>query len=164
MQAFIYYDVVDQYDQSMRSTTNITWSFSAKRIGEDRSTGKIVLERSDGNAFTYGEQIYISGVDTKTGVAVTKTVTVGQKQALNSIELAGFLKKGTTEILKTLPAGFKSGTYYMLYTIKDQNGNPFISDTPMASNQVTIIPDNMLVINKFGPEETVLRSMADYNQ
>lgn len=164
MQAFIYYDVVDQYGQSMRSTTNITWSFSAKRIGEDRSTGKIVLERSDGNAFTYGEQIYISGVDTKTGVAVTKTVTVGQKQALNSIELAGFLKKGTTEILKTLPAGFKSGTYYMLYTIKDQNGNPFISDTPMASNQVTIIPDNMLVISKFGPEETVLSiNGKDYN-
>ena len=156
MQAFIYYDVVDQYGQSMRSTTNITWSFSAKKIGEDRSTGKIVLERSDGNAFTYGEQIYISGVDTKTGVAVTKTVTVGQKQALNSIELAGFLKKGTTEILKGLPSGFKDDTYYMLYTVKDQNGNPFDVVEPIKNNQVTIIADNMLLISKFGPEEKQL--------
>jgi len=156
MQAFIYYDVLDQYGQSMRSTTNITWSFSAKKVGEDRSTGKIVLERSDGNAFTYGEQIYISGVDTKTGESVTKTVTVGQKQALNSIELAGFLKKGTTEILKGLPSGFKADTYYMLYTVKDQNGNPFDVVEPIKNNQVTIIADNMLLINKFGPEEKQL--------
>ena len=156
MQAFIYYDVVDQYGQSMRSTTNITWSFSAKKVGEDRSTGKIVLERSDGNAFTYGEQIYISGVDTKTGESVTKTVTVGQKQALNSIELAGFLKKGTTEILKGLPSGFKADTYYMLYTVKDQNGNPFDVVEPIKNNQVTIIADNMLLISKFGPEEKQL--------
>ncbi|HOL91617.1 MAG TPA: hypothetical protein PK215_05020, partial [Clostridiales bacterium] len=82
--------------------------------------------------------------------------TVGQKQALNSIELAGFLKKGTTEILKTLPAGFKPGTYYMLYTIKDQNGNPFDVVEPIKNNQVTIIADNMLLINKFGPEEKQL--------
>lgn len=156
MRAFVYYDVLDQYGQSVRSTTNITWSFSAKQESIDRTTGKITLSRSDGNAFTYGEQIYISGVDTKTGVAVTKTVTVGQKQALNSIELAGFLKKGTTEILKGLPSGFKADTYYMLYTVKDQNGNPFDVVEPIKNNQVTIIADNMLLINKFGPEERQL--------
>ena len=156
MRAFVYYDVLDQYGQSVRSTTNITWSFSAKQESIDRTTGKITLSRSDGNAFTYGEQIYISGVDTKTGVAVTKTVTVGQKQALNSIELAGFLKKGTTEILKGLPSGFKADTYYMLYTVKDQNGNPFDVVEPIKNNQVTIIADNMLLINKFGPEEKQL--------
>jgi len=158
--AYIYYDVVDQYGESMRTSTNIDWSFSVSKEGEDRAAGRITLKRSDDKAFTYGEKIYVTGVYSRTGVSVTKEVTVGMKQALNSIEVAGFVKKGTTTKLEALPSGFKAGTYYMLYSILDQNGNTVSFDKPLQSNEVTFISDNVLLIKEIvsnsGNNETKL--------
>ena len=113
------------------------------KITAKKANGQLTLERTDGKAHTYGDQIFITGVYTKTGKTVQKTLTVGTEQALNSIEMKGFVKKGTTEILSTLPADFKAGTYYMIFKALDQNGCPL--DAANYKDEVTFISDNILL-------------------
>lgn len=155
MQAFVYYDVVDQYGESVRNMTNINWSTSAKIVKTDRATGKLTIERTDDKAFTFGEQLFVSGVDTKTGKSVQATLKIGQQQALNSVKSPGYVKKGTSEIVKQLPAGFKASTYEMVFTLLDQNGNEYVpADASKLKEQITFVSDNILVIkdlNVFGP-------------
>jgi len=148
-EAYVYYDVLDQYGESLRSSTNIEWSFSTgSKATINKNTGKIALERSDEKAFTYGEKIYITGVHVKTGTTVTATLSVGMAQALDKIEVAGYVKYGTSDIIKTLPAGFKANTYYLLYTAVDQNGNPLEVDKPVTNNEITFIVDNVLLVKE----------------
>jgi len=160
--AYVYYDVVDQYGESMRNAASIEWSFSAQRDVEKRSEGLIILKKDDkGEAvFTYGEKIYVTGVYPKNGTTVTAVLSVGPKQAIDSVEIFGFVKKGTTTILSTLPAGFKKNEYYMIYKVADQNGNPIVADAienPVTSSAVTFISDNVLVIQGFDKDsETTL--------
>ena len=168
--AYIYYDVLDQYGESLRTSTSIEWSFSAQKVSDDRANGILTLKKDvAGNAtFNYSEQVYVTGVYTKTGVTVTSTVSVGAKQALNGVEVAGFVKKGTAEIVKTLPSAFKAGTYYMVYNVTDQNGSPMTASDPLASNDVTFISDNVLVIKELTtsvtyPETTLTIDGTDYN-
>ena len=156
-EAYVYYDVYDQYGNSIRSSTTIQWSGSVN-IKPDKSTGLLKLTRSDKNAFTYNEKIFISGVHAKTGTTVTAEVTVGTTQALDSVKVEGFVKKGTTEILKELPAGFKADTYYMIYSANDQNGNPLVKaiGEPIKDNQITFICYDVLLIEKLSEGETTL--------
>ena len=62
--------------------------------------------------------------------------------------MKGFLKKGTTEILDTLPADFKDGTYYMLFNVLDQNGNALDAGTVATADNVTFVSDNVLVVKE----------------
>ena len=159
---YVYYDVVDQYGESMRNSTTIDWSASCKIKSNDKSRGVLTLERTDNKAFTYGESVYVTGVHAKTGMSVSETLTVGAKQALNTVEVKGFVKKGTSEILTSLPAGFKSQAYYLVYSVLDQNGNEMKADTYMGSDtnkdaEVTFISDNILVLKEITKTgETVL--------
>ena len=149
--AYVYYDVLDQYGESIRSSTSIQWSAStgSENLNDNRAKGLLTISRSDDKAFTYGEKIYITGVYARTGSSVQAEVTVGMPQALDKVEFAGFLKKGTTDILKTLPAGFKAEAYYLLYNAQDQNGNPIDSvDKPIDDGEVTFISENVLLIEK----------------
>ncbi len=163
---FVFYDVLDQYGESIRTSTSVEFSSSASKIATDRTTGKITFAKNASNdSFVYGEKVYVTGVYTKTGLTVNKTVEVGQKQQLDSIKLAGYLKKGTSEIVKELPAGFSSETYYMLYTMYDQNGNEYEASTagaltgnPLQDNLITFVSDNVLVI-----KEVLKSSVADPN-
>lgn len=142
--AYAYYDVLDQYGESIRTSVTITWSASCK-VEADKSTGKLTFTRTDNRAFTYNEQIYVTGVSTKTGLAVNETLTVGAEQALNSVEIAGFVKKGTAKLVQALPAGFKSGEYVMAYSVLDQNGNP-MDPGKYVGTEVTFISDQILVV------------------
>jgi hypothetical protein len=167
--AYVYYDVLDQYGESIRSSISIQWSAStgsdSKYLKKDSAKGLLTLSRSDGKAFTYGEKIYITGVYARTGSSVQAEVSVGMTQALNSVEFEGFVKKGTTDILKTLPAGFKEDTYYLIYTAKDQNGNAFAADNPINGNEVTFISENPLLIKeiKKDDETKLILSGDEYN-
>lgn len=143
--AYAYYDVVDQYGVSMRNSVSIEWAGSVA-IQANATRGELKLTRTDTNAFTYGEQIFITGVYAKTGLSVNKTLTVGTQQAVNAVELVGFVKKGTTEIIKALPADFKDLAYYLLYNVTDQNGNTMKANKNNA-NEVTFISDSPLVIS-----------------
>ncbi len=149
--AYVYYDVLDQYGESIRSSTSIQWSAStgSENINDNRAKGLLTISRSDDKAFTYGEKIYITGVYARTGSSVQAEVSVGMPQALDKVEFAGFLKKGTTDILKTLPAGFKAEAYYLLYNAQDQNGNPIdYVDKPIDDGEVTFISENVMLIEK----------------
>ena len=144
--AYAYYDVLDQYGESMRTSASITWSGSCD-ITANKSNGKLTLEKNIAQDWVYNEQIYVTGVYTKTGITCQKTLTVGTEQALDSIAMKGFVKKGTTEILKTLPADFKDGTYYMIFNVLDQQHNPM--DAGKANkNTVTFVSDNVLVVKE----------------
>ncbi len=146
--AYAHYDVVDQYGTSVRNSTSITWAGSADIKG-DKATGKLTITKTGTNDWIYGEQIYVTGVYAKTGLSVQKTLTVGSSQALDSLEIAGFVKKGTTNIVQTLPADFKSQTYYILFNALDQNGTQMAVGT-YTDNDVTFVSDNVLVIKEFG--------------
>ena len=80
--ALVYYDVLDQYGESMRNSTTIEWSTSCKVKKNDKTNGVLTLVRTDNKAFTYGESIYVTGVH-KTGISISETLTVGAKQALD---------------------------------------------------------------------------------
>lgn len=158
-ECYVYYDVLDQYGESLRSSTSIEWSTSTAKPTDKRTEGKLILTRSDQKAFTYGEQIYVTGVYGKTGVSVTKTLTIGSKQALDTVEVVGFAKKGTNTLLTSLPAGFKSGAYYMLFTVKDQNGNSMSVENEYLKSgdtQVTFVSDNVLVVKEIKDGETIV--------
>ena len=144
--AFIYYDVKNQYGESLRQSTSIEWSSSAQKITADKATGKLTVE-SDKD-FVYGNQIYVTGVYTKTGVSVNKAVSVGMEQALNSVETVGFVDKNKpTKKLDSLPKDFAKDTYWMIYTTKDQDGNVLdAANNNIASSKVTFISDNILLL------------------
>ncbi len=145
----VYYDVVDQYGESMRTSTTIDWSSSCHVKSNDKTRGVLVLDRTDDKAFTYGESVYVTGVHAKTGVSVSATLTVGAKQALNSVEVKGFVKKGTSTVLTSLPAGFKSQAYYLVYSVLDQNDNEMVAaDYLNGDAEVTFISDNILVLKE----------------
>ena len=146
--AYSSYDVFDQYGESLRASTSITWAGSATITG-DKSTGKLTLTKTTANDWIYNEQIYITGVYAKTGVSVQKTLTVGTEQSLDTLEIAGFVKKGTTEIVQTLPADFKSNTYYLIFRALDQNGTTLDADD-VEDDDVTFVSDNVLVIKEIG--------------
>lgn len=158
---FVYYDVLDQYGESIRTSTNIEWSFSVQEEKINRSAGVITLKKNDKNdVFMYGEKIYVTGVYARNGVSVTAVLTVGQKQAVDGVEIVGFVKKGTSEIRQDLPAGFKEDEYYLVYKVTDQNGNPIVEtiDKPVNKNHITFISDNPMVIKGFTKDdgETIL--------
>ena len=144
--AYVYYDVLNQYGESVRLSTSVEWSSSAQKITADKATGKLTIE-SD-KAFVYGNQIYVTGVYTKTGVSVNKAVTVGMEQALNSVETMGFVdvNKPTVKI-DALPSDFAKDTYYMIYATKDQDGNLLdASATNVKDGKVTFISDNIMLL------------------
>ena len=154
--AYIYYDVLNQYGESVRLSTSIEWSSSAaKPVKADKATGKITLEND--KAFVYGNQIYVTGVYTKTGVSVNKAVTVGMEQALNSVETMGFVDKNkpTTKI-DALPTDFAKNTYYMIYATKDQDGNLLdASASNVADGNVTFISDNIMLLKVDTTDEKI---------
>jgi len=160
--AYASYDVFDQYGNSLRTSTSITWAGSCKVTG-DKTTGKLTLEKTNhADNWVYNEQIYVTGVYAKTGVSVQKTLTVGSEQALDSLEIAGFVKKGTTEIVQKLPAGFKEDTYYLVFKALDQVGTQ-IELTEENVNDITFVSDNVLVIKEVSKElETLTIEGQEY--
>lgn len=147
-EAYAYYDVLDQYDQSIRSSASIQWAGSCE-IKADKANGMLTLTKSgnDKKAWVYGEKIYITGVYTKTGAATSETLTVNTEQSLDTIEVVGFLKKGTSDIIEDLPEDFKTEAYYMLFHALDQNGCPLKADR-IDREDVTFITDSPLVVKE----------------
>jgi len=151
---YLYYDVVDQYGESMRASTSITWTSGSGTVKVDKSTGCITISSTDGKAYTYGTNVYIVGVDVKSGKNVNATIPVGMKRALDSIKFEGFINVDDKKIIETLPKNFSENKYRLLFTAYDQDGNPMeasgeYTNPPTGSNksvQVTFIADNATLI------------------
>ncbi len=164
-EAYAYYDVLNQYGESIRTSTSITWAGSAK-IDANKATGQLKLTKTgkENLAWVYGEKIYVTGVHTKTGKSVTKELTVGTEQALDTIDIAGFVKKNTTTLLKTIPAEFRTGEYYLLFNAYDQSGC-LLQAGGLTDGDISILPDNVLVISAVkGVQDTPITiGEVDYN-
>ncbi len=147
-EAFIYYDVFNQYGESIKNSTTIDWTTSVgngdKKV--DKSLGKITV-KAEQSALNYGSQIYVTGVHSTSGTVINTSIPVGMAQAVDSIEFAGFLNKNDkTKLLENLPADFQKDTYYLLYKAFDQNGSPYeISD--IESDSLTFIADQPLLLS-----------------
>ena len=115
-EAFIYYDLFNQYGESIKNSTTIDWTTSVgngdKKV--DKSLGKITV-KAEQSALNYGSQIYVTGVHSTSGTVINTSIPVGMAQAVDSIEFAGFLNKNDkTKLLENLPADFQKDTYYLL--------------------------------------------------
>jgi len=155
--AIVYYDVYSQYGTSMRNSVSVTWTASSGTVKANKSTGRLEITKSDTTEFTYGQKLYLVGVDAKSGKTAQAEVSIGLEQAIDSIEFVGFLnKKSDTpktvkDLAQGLPANFQATTYVMLYTVKDQDGqimdaaNNNITNTSGAA--LTFTADNPMVLD-----------------
>lgn len=147
--AYIYYDVLNQYGESLKESTTITWTVSSDQNPKiNKAAGKITAKRHDGKDYTYGELLYVTGVYAKNGKSIQKQLTIGMEQSLDTVKTVGFVKDtDKNTILDKLPANFQAGQYKMLYETYDQNGNPIdaLADNITKSN-VTFISDNVLLL------------------
>ncbi len=154
-EAYVYYDVKNQYGESIRESENINWTTSPSFEKVDRTTGKITITKKsivkdkDGKdvvnleKFIYGSSIYITGVHVKTGTAVNTSIKVGMAQAADTVEFAGFLNKDdpTKPPVEKLPTDFQKDTYVLLYRTLDQNGNA-LDEEFTGKDHITFISDN----------------------
>ncbi len=150
-EAYIYYDVVNQYGDSMRTSTSINWTISSSygTPKVDTSTGKITIKADDKGekVFTYGTDIYIVGVNVKSGVSVNTSIKIGMEQAVDSVKFAGFVSKDAkTKKVESLPKNFTKDTYSLLFTAYDQNGNPY-SASDVKSEDLTFISNKPLLVD-----------------
>ena len=85
--AYVYYKILDQYGEDLTSSTSIQWSTSCGApASNDRNIGKLTLKRTDGKAFTYGEQIYVTGVYTKTGISKSCPAISGMRASPSNLK------------------------------------------------------------------------------
>ena len=157
-EAYIYYDVFNQYGESIRASENIEWTVSGNRKAVDKTTGKITVSKSatdkknestTKDTFTYGTQIYVTGVHVKSGKNINKVVTTGMAQSVNSIKFEGFVNNNEkTKKLENLPKDFAKNTYYLIYKTYDQNDNPLdVNDADYTYNNLTFICDSPLLLS-----------------
>ena len=149
-QAFIYYDVLNQYGDSIRNSTSIDWTTSVgnehKKI--EKSLGRITVQAEQA-ALTYGSLIYVTGVHTASGTVVNTSIPVGMSQEVNTIEFAGFINKDDrTKLVDSLPVNFPNNKYLLAYRTFDQNGNPLeVTGTEVTDSKLTFMCDNVLLID-----------------
>ena len=145
--AYAYYDVFNQYNESIRSSTTINWTASCGTATVNKATGKISMPKADGTDHVYGSSIYLTGVYTKTGVNIQKEMKVGMEQNLDTIKTYGFVKDtDKSTILDKLPTNFQKNQYVMVFKAFDQNENEYdVNDINFATD-VTFISDAPLLV------------------
>ena len=149
-EAYIYYDVVNQYGESIRNSTTINWTTSvgneSKKI--NKALGKITVS-GEAASLNYGSLIYVTGVHVGSGVSVSTSVPVGMAQAVDTIEFAGFINTdSSTKLVDSLPINFPNNKYLLAYRTFDQNGNPLeVTGTEVKDSKLTFISDNVLLID-----------------
>ena len=168
-EAYIYYDVLNQYGESIRERATVNWSITSCDASRDnKNLGLVVAHRkNDKEIFTYGTEIHVTAVCIKDGTTVTdnKTLKIGEMQAIDKVEYKGFSKrsyhdrtldrKNVKDIQDTVPADFATKTWTLLYQAYDQNGNmlePAKDNVSSAKEgaKLTFISDQpTLVMNDF---------------
>ena len=144
--AYIYYDVLNQYAESIRTSTTINWTASATIKKVDKTLGRITVSNGY-TSFIYGSLIYVTGVHTGSGTVINESVPVGMAQAVDSVKFSGFLNKNDkTKMVESLPKDFTKKTYYLLYKVFDQNGSP-LDPNEIEKDSLTFICDNPLLLS-----------------
>ena len=144
-EAYINYDVLNQYGESIRTSQTVNWTVSSSDSTTVNKAAGVITIRND-KGYTYGTDIYITGVHVKSGTALNTSIKVGMARAINTVKFAGFLD--TTEkktILDKLPSDFAANKYVLLYTAYDQNDNA-IEVSDIDQKDLTFLSDAPLLI------------------
>ena len=162
-EAYIYYDVLNQYGESIKNSTSIDWTTSVGNEGKkvNKALGKITV-RAEQAALNYGSLIYITGVHTSTGTVVNTSIPVGMAQAVNTIEFSGFINKDDpSKLVDSLPVNFPNGKYLLAFRTFDQNENELeVSGYEVSEGKLTFTSDNVLLID---PSSFKDKGGADYS-
>lgn len=151
--AYIYYDVVNQFGEPMTTSADINWTISSStNVKEDKANGKLTITRTKSDStyetYTYGTEIYIVGVNVKSGLSVNKSVKIGMAQAIDEVEFKGFIdtKKDKTKFIQELPANFQKDRYVLCYSTLDQNGNK-MEAVEYDTKDLTLLANKPLLVN-----------------
>ena len=143
---YVYYDVKDQYGNSMKERATINWSSSTGRIDRnDKAKGCLILVKAtniaENEQFKYGDPVHILGVDVNRGVTCQENLTVDMTRALASVKFRGFIdtKADTKEdnIKTELPTDFAKGRYLLLYDALDQEEQLMDADDYVSTGTTT---------------------------
>lgn len=139
MVAYVHYDVLNQYGESVRKTfvPNFTSNITNTGIKADYENG--LIEITNTVKYKYNDFITLVAVYTKgtNSCTASATMNVGLKVAVGEVSVLGVMKKDTTKVLDKLPKDFKND-YYLVYTLNDQNGLPLKwNDARVADLNVT---------------------------
>ncbi len=150
-EAYIYYDVIDQYGNSIRSSVDIAWVFSsAAEQSVDTSLGRITIKKSaDGSeSYTYGTKLYLTGCDLESGVTVSEILNIGLPEVIDEVDMVGFVnsKWNQSKIETSLPSNFEKDTWHLLYTAKNQYGN-LLAAEKYDTEKITLMTDNPLLVD-----------------
>lgn len=138
-EAYIYYDVKNQYGESIRHRATVNWSITSCDTNKEKSDnvlGLVVAQRkNDRETFVYDTPLHVTAtcIMGKDKLSQDFDLKIGAIQTVDSVKLAGFVKdnykardlrnKNITEIKDTLDADFTKETHSLLYQAFDQNGN-----------------------------------------
>ena len=138
-QATVLYRVLNQYGEEMRGQS-ITWTASSGPVTDN---GNGVLTLTTSGIFIPNQTIvYLTGVHAATATVLNAQVTISMPSNVDTIEIKGLYDKEKSVMVDSLPAGFESGTYELLFAAKDQYGNTltapggsiyFLSNNPLVA-------------------------------
>ena len=140
---YVYYDVKDQYGNSIKEKATINWSSSTGRIERnDKAKGCLILKKVAGAAqdeqFKYGDPVHILGVDINSGVTCNDNLTVDMQRALAEVRFKGFIDKRAdakeANITQELPTDFAKERYLLLFDALDQEGQLLDADDYVSAN------------------------------
>lgn len=138
-QATVLYRVLNQYGEEMRGQS-ITWTASSGPVTDN---GNGVLTLTTSGIFIPNQTIvYLTGVHAATATVLNAQVTISMPSNVDTIEIKGLYDKEKSVMVDSLPAGFESGRYELLFAAKDQYGNTktapggsiyFLSNNPLVA-------------------------------
>ena len=136
-EAYIYYDVKNQYGESIRHRVTVNWNITSCDTNKERSNrnlGLVVAQRkNDREIFTYGTKISITGTCILGDKNYSQTFEkeIGMQQAVQDVVFRGIVSERSdedksvksAEVKSEIDSDFTKGTHAVLYQVKDQQGN-----------------------------------------
>jgi len=143
--AYVHYDVLNQYGESVRRAFDPSWNSTADSYIVDRNNGIITLTKTAG--FDYNDMVVLTGVVTGYGFAKseTATMTIGLERNIDSVEVLGIVKGESTEIIDGIPASYIGAPYYLVFATYDNAGNLIEFNETQAESDLKFISMNPLL-------------------
>ena len=129
-EAYVHYDVLNQYGESVRKMYDIRWTASTGTTVDDTDTenGLLVIPAPASTPFIYGNTVILTGVYTPTSAGEVKTVnatmTIGLENCVSGANILGITKEGSGVIIDELPANFIDNEYLLVFELVDRLGYP----------------------------------------
>ena len=170
-EAYIYYDVKNQYGESIRHRVTVNWNITSCDTNKERSNrnlGLVVAQRkNDREIFTYGTRISITGTCILGDKNYSQTFEkeIGMQQAVQDVVFRGIVSERSdedksvksAEVKSEIDSDFTKGTHAVLYQVKDQQGN-FIES---SRNNLGSVTENAKLVLRSKTPKLVQDSFKD---